>query len=79
MSTPSPDALDMAAEWLSQYDEESPEHKECFEVAEWLRNKAAAARQRAAETEAIRQIAKERGVKPSQVRKVLARNRAASA
>ena len=76
---PSPDALAMAAEWLEQYDGQSPQARQCFAVAAWLRETVQAAHQRQAETMAIAGLAKERGVKPAVIRAQLRRVRAAKA
>lgn len=71
MTTPSVEALDMAAEWLEQYDHYDDEPRLCHEVAKWLREKAEAKAQREAETKAIRAKAKELGVSPSRIRTAL--------
>ena len=77
MAKPSPAALEMAAEWLLQYDEESPEAALCFEVAKWLQDMVAQDNRRKVEAAAIRKIAKERGVTPAVIRKALATKRKA--
>lgn len=79
MTTPSVDALEIAAEWLDAYE---PAPGEDFNgphmaaVAVWLRERAKAKATKEAETAAIHEHAKRFGKTPGQVRAALKRVRA---
>ena len=66
MTTPSPDDLLLAAEWLRQYDDEHDGGRDtarCAAVAEWLAAQAAAA--------SLRALAREHGVPVGRLRAAL--------
>lgn len=75
MKRPAIDKLLLAAEWLMEYDEDAEECCDMDEVANWLRSLATASEQKAIEAEAIRQLAKEKGVTVTEVKSALKRVR----
>jgi len=67
MKTPKPAHLLLAAEWLDENEGEDEERLPMRAVAEWLREMAT----KAANQQAFKEVAKERGVSVRQIRSML--------